>query len=557
MQLLIALLGEMCISAMIAYLLGRSKKFMHYALDPYSWPAWALFTVIFSSLSIISSYYGTRIEGALASTRIVGTLMGGIIGGPYVGLSVGIISGLHRYSLGGFTALSCAFATVIAGFMAGMVRHRIGFLNLKWQTAALVALSAEIIQKGFTLAFAKPFISAWNFEAVAAFPTTSVTVIGTVIFVLIMKDMRSQLELAGAKAAQISLAIANETLPFLKEGLTANSAKKTAEIITRLANEAAVCISDTEQTLGFSGISADHHLCGQPINFSNTFKVLETGETITFDDGPYCGHPDCPLTCGVIVPLTVKNVRVGAIRIYKTKNSGLLPIDIEIAEGVAKMLSTQIALADMEQQRSLREQAEFKALQAQINPHFLFNTLSIIMCFCRTEPEKARTLIANLSDMLHFTFAKHDGQVTLGEELISVEAYLNIVKARFGSRLTVITEFDEDLRTCLIPAFTIQPIVENAIKHGLFPKTSDCQLSINIYQKDDKLVIAIGDNGIGMTEAKRENLVSLQSEGIGIANVVKRIKGLYKDRSDIIVESEDGRGTVFTIKMPLKRRVAQ
>ncbi|MDD4722685.1 MAG: LytS/YhcK type 5TM receptor domain-containing protein [Acidaminococcaceae bacterium] len=556
MQLLFALLGEMCISAMIAYLLGRSKKIMHYAMHPYSLSAWALFTVIFSSLSIISSYYGTRIDGALASTRIVGTLMGGIIGGPYVGLSVGIIGGLHRYSLGGFTALSCAAATVIAGLLAGLVRYRIGFLNLKWQMAAMIALSAEIIQKGLTLAFAKPFASAWNFESVAALPTASVTVIGTVLFVLIMKDMRNQSELAGAKAAQISLAIANETLPFLKEGLTTESAKKTAEIITRLAGEAAVCISDTEKTLGFAGISSDHHLCGHPINFSNTFKVLETGQTITFQDGPYCGHPDCPLTCGVIVPLTVKNVRVGTIRIYKTKNNGLLPVDIQIAEGVAKMLSTQIALADMEQQRSLREQAEFKALQAQINPHFLFNTLSIIMCFCRTEPETARKLLASLSDMLHFTFAKHDGMVTLGEEFTSVEAYLNIVKARFGSRLTIEAALDDDLKWCLIPAFTIQPIVENAVKHGLFPKTSDCYLNIDISKQDDNLIIVVKDNGIGMNEAKRKILLSLQSEGIGIANVVKRIRGLYKERSEISVMSEEGRGTIFTIKIPFERRAA-
>lgn len=554
MHLLFALLGEMCISAMIAYLLGRSKKIMYYAMHPYSLSAWALFTVIFSSLSIISSYYGMRIDGALASTRIVGTLMGGIIGGPYVGLSVGIIGGLHRYFLGGFTASSCAVATIIAGIMAGLVRHRIGFINLKWQIAALVALSAEILQKGLTLAFAKPFEAAWNFEVIAALPTASVTVIGTVLFVLIMKDMQNQSELAGARAAQISLAIANETLPFLKEGLTTESAKKTAEIITKLAGEAAVCISDTKKTLGFAGISSDHHLCGHPINFSNTFKVLETGETITFNDGPYCGHPDCPLTCGVIVPLTVKNARVGTIRIYKTKNNGLSPIDIQIAEGVAKMLSTQIALADMEQQRSLREQAEFKALQAQINPHFLFNTLSIIMCFCRTEPETARELLANLSEMLHFSFARHDGLVTLKEEFSSVEAYLNIVKARFGSRLTIETYLDDDLNGCLIPAFTIQPIVENAVKHGLFPKTSDCHLNIDISKKDDSLVVSIIDNGVGMSEDKQKVLLSLKSEGIGISNVVKRIRGLYKERSEIIVKSKEGVGTSFTIKIPFERR---
>ena len=106
MALLFALLGDMCFSAVIAYLLGRSQRIVSMAMHPYTLSAWLIFTSIFSFLSIISSYYGTPIGGALASTRIVGTLMGGIIGGPWVGLSVGIVGALHRYSLGGFTAPS-------------------------------------------------------------------------------------------------------------------------------------------------------------------------------------------------------------------------------------------------------------------------------------------------------------------------------------------------------------------------------------------------------------------------------------------------------------------
>jgi len=120
--------------------------------------------------------------------------------------------------------------------------------------------------------------------------------------------------------------------------------------------------------------------------------------------------------------------------------------------------------------------------------------------------------------------------------------------------LTIETYLNDDLKGCLIPAFTIQPIVENAVKHGLFPKTSDCHLNINISKTDGSLVVSIIDNGVGMSEDKQKVLLSLKSEGIGISNVVKRIRGLYKERSEIIVKSKEGVGTSFTIKIPFERR---
>jgi len=423
MKLLFALLGNVCFSAMVAYLLGRSKHFRDWAENPYSFRAWLWLSIIFSALGIISCYYGVKIFDALASTRIVGTLMGGIIGGPYVGTTVGVITGLHRYSLGGFTAFSCGMATVIAGVWAGLVRDYLGDRAIEWRTAAMVALVAEIIQKLLTLLLAKPFDQALAFEKAAAFPTIMVSIIGTVLFVIIIQDMRS------------------------------------------LANQ----------------------------------------------------------------------------------------------------IDAQKAIAELGEQKRLREQAEFKALQSQINPHFIFNTLSIIMSLCRTNPDEARQLLASLSEMLHFTFARHDDLIPVEDEFDSIVSLLNIVQHRFGTRLRVNAYLDPECEGYRIPAFTLQPFVENAVQHGLFHKTDHCIVNVEITRDADKLKLLVSDNGMGMSAAKCAELLRPQSEeekavkprerrhGIGVYNVHERLRGLYKNKASLSIISREGEGTTIIMLLPWDR----
>lgn len=554
MSLLFSLLGDVCFSAVVAYLLGRNRRAMEMAMQPVSWYSWIMFTTVFSLLSIISSYYGTRIDGALASTRIVGTLMGGIIGGPWVGLSVGIIGALHRYNLGGFTAASCAVATLLAGILAGLFRQKIGFLRLDWRMASVIALMAECIQKGFTLAFAKPFEAAWAFEQTAALPTTIVTVAGTSLFVLILKDMQMQTELSGARSAHLSLSIAGQTLPWFRDGLTHDSAQKAAEVIHRLTRADAVSITDRRRILSFVGIGSDHHLPGGEILSPATVKALEKKETLVFRDGPHCPHPGCPLTCGVIAPFVVKSKSLGTLKLYKSGKNGLSATEIQLVEGLARLLSNQLALHELDEQQALREQAELKALRAQINPHFLFNTLSNIMSFCRTSPDTARKLLEDLSEMLHFSFAKHEDKVTVAEEFSGVSAYIEILKVRFGSRLSVIIDIPPTVENCLLPTFSLQPIVENALLHGLFPKPENCCLSIRIREDGGFLEILIEDNGVGMTEDECRKLLAENTRGIGIANVRQRMENLYGDRGKFCLVSQKGRGTKATFRIPLERR---
>ncbi len=554
MALLFSLLGNVCFAAVVAYLLGRNPKATAMAMQPVTWKSWTVFTVVFSLLSIISSYYGTHINGALASTRIVGTLMGGIIGGPWVGLSVGFVGGVHRYSLGGFTAASCAAATLLVGIMAGLLRQKVGFHRLDWRMASGIALTAELIQKGLTLAFAKPFEAALAFEQAAALPTTLVTIVGTSLFVLILKDMQLQAELSGARSAHMAISVADQTLKWLRDGLSSESARKVAEIIYNLTKADAVSITDDKKILAFIGLGSDHHKPGHDILSMATTQALAEGRIVVFQDGARCPEPGCPLACGVVAPFVPRNKAVGTLKLYRAHQQSLSVADIQLVKDLAQLLSRQLALHELDQQQALAEQAEMKALRAQINPHFLFNTLSNIMSFCRTSPDTARRLLEELSEMLHFSFAKHEDKVTVEEEFSSVAAYIEILKVRFGSRLMVNTHVDEEAENCLLPTFSLQPIVENALLHGLFPKPEDCRLDVSIKAEAGQLVIRVVDNGVGMTEKDCENLLQEKSGGIGISNVRQRLEHLYSGRASLELHSRKGEGTEVVYKIPWEKR---
>jgi len=159
--------------------------------------------------------------------------------------------------------------------------------------------------------------------------------------------------------------------------------------------------------------------------------------------------------------------------------------------------------------------------------------------------------------MLHYNFTNHEDLVTLGEEINTIHAYLEIAKSRFGSRLQIKTNIDPTLLHTKIPVLSLQPLAENAIQHGLFPKIAECILSIDVYRQEDDVVICVSDNGIGMNVDKVERLFTTQSEGIGIRNVYMRLKGIYGQHYGLNIDSKPGYGTVATIRIPYERMAIQ
>lgn len=557
-DLVLDLSGDMALLALAAYLIGRSRLIANCVNQPLHFRSWFVLTCIFSVLSMFGTYNGIPIEGALANTRLIGTLMGGILGGPLVGFSVGAVSGLHRYLIGGFTAEACGVASALGGLLAGLIRDRVGLGNMTWKTAGAIAIMAELVQKGMVLIFSKPFAAAWALESEIALPTTMVSVLGTVVFMFILKDIQVQQEVHGAKAADLSLAIASRTLPYLRHGLNAKSAEETAKIIFQLTKVDAVSITDKEQVLAFVGKGDDHHKAGEPIITRSTKRTIDNGELsiIRTPEDRGCPIPGCPLRSGVVAPLLAHGDVVGTIKLSRAKEAGIGEMDVQLARGIAQLLSVQIELAEIDEQRKMRERAELKALSAQINPHFLFNTLNIIMSFCRTNPELARELLGHLGTTLKYSFARHGDFVTIAEEMEEIKAYLEIVKSRFGSRLTIAMDIQDAVLSATIPVLAVQPLVENAVQHGLFPKLSECHLSITALQEEDSVCISVFDNGIGMEEGKVKHLFAETAEGIGVQNVHKRLKAIYGKEYGLNLNSRPGVGTWATIRIPCSKEAA-
>jgi two-component system sensor histidine kinase LytS len=556
LNLFLQLTSHMSFIAMTAYFIGRNRFIIHCAQYPFQARSWITLSIAFSLLSIIGTYTGIPIEGALANTRMVGTLMSGFMGGPLVGLCTGLISGTHRFFLGGFTGDICAIATVLGGLFAGLVRQKYGLNHLTWKTGALVALIAEVAQKTMIISFAKPFATAWALEAIIAIPTTLVTVLGTVVFMLITENIKAEQDNYGATAAEVSLEIASRTLPYLRHGLTTDSAQKTAEIIFKLTKVASVSITDREVVLAYIGLGDDHHKVSQPIMTSSTKRTIKEGQVLISSSQEERGCPveNCPLHSGVVAPLTAHGMTIGTIKLSKQDDHDIGELDLRMIDGIAKLLSIQIQLAEIDEQRIMREKAELKALQAQINPHFLFNTISIIMSLCRTDPATARNLLGHLATLMQRSFSSHRDFITIREELQAVEAYLEIAKCRFGSRLTVTMNIDPATLDYSIPLLSIQPLVENALRHGLFPKLSDCKLAITITCGKTEIIIKVSDNGVGIPAARLQCVLHAEADGIGIENVNSRMTSIYGSNYPIIIDSKENKGTDVTLRIPTEGR---
>jgi two-component system LytT family sensor kinase len=205
----------------------------------------------------------------------------------------------------------------------------------------------------------------------------------------------------------------------------------------------------------------------------------------------------------------------------------------------------------LEEQKRLLLEARLDALQRQINPHFLFNTLNSIASLVRFRPEQARELIVKLANILRKMLNEHDAFVPFSDELTTTEDYLSIEVARFGAeKLTVVKEIAPDTREIPVPSMLLQPLVENSIKHGLEPRIAGGTVTLRSRLERDRLIIEVEDDGVGIAPGRAHTSGVLQGTGIGMKNVRERLQVLYGDAALFDVHSRPGRGTRVTIAFP-------
>ena len=253
------------------------------------------------------------------------------------------------------------------------------------------------------------------------------------------------------------------------------------------------------------------------------------------------------LKSAIVIPLEEKNEVTGALKIYYRKAHKITYSLQTLAVGLSQIISTLMEVSKIEQVKEMANKAEIKALQTQINPHFLFNALNAITSSIRINPDKARELIINLSSYLRYNLELNDEFIDIKKELKQVRDYIEIEKARFGNKLNIIYDIDDvDVK---IPSLSIQPLVENAIVHGILKDKGAGTVNISVKEYDENVKISIVDSGVGISEDIIERVYNdtIPEHKIGLYNVHLRLKLIYGEGL-IIKRLEKGTKIEFYIK---------
>ena len=537
----------------VVFLLSKAKLFRSVMLrSKISSTEKGAVAVFFGIVGILGTYVGVPTEDGFANTRAVGVIVAGLVSGKIAGTGAGLIAGVHRYYLGGFSALGSAVATILEGLVAGMFKSRLPAEKEKWPYALAIGLLLEGLHMGILVLFDRPFEQAVQFVTSISVPMLIMNPVGVAALIAVMETVFREQEYIEGSAARLALQIASDTIVFLRKGLNRQSAEQTARIIhAKVKNLAAVAVANRIEVLCFVGIGIDHH--GTNILTKSTTHTIATGEYTLAQTREQigCFRQDCPLGSKVVAPLKDRDEVIGALIIYKLEENSITPFEFELVKGLAQLISTQIEVSKNETQAALLAQAEIKALQAQINPHFLFNALNTIVHYCRTQPDTARELLLHLGNYYRNNLSVPDTLITIDKEIQHINDYVKIEAARFEGKLQVSYNIPEDCK-CTIPPLILQPIVENAVKHGLYPKKDGGKVAISGCRQEGKVVLVVEDDGVGMEASQIEEVLKPdpKRQNIGLSNVNERLKCIYGKEFGVLIESRIGEGTRVIISLP-------
>lgn len=376
------------------------------------------------------------------------------------------------------------------------------------------------------------------------------------------------------------LRLARQTLDALKDGLNVTSAGRICTLLLPATGARGVLITDGQVVLGHAGAQSspknvtrkwDFALrAAEPTLADGMTKVLVSPRDISLADAPD------KVNAVIVVPLTVGKGTRGTLQFYFRRARKITNTQMSIADGFGQLLSTQLAAGELEAQTKLAATMQLKALQNQINPHFLFNTLNTIAALIRTDPMRARSLLRDFATFYRSSLKAPDeqGLILLSKEIEQTVRYFTFEEARFGSdRVALELGESEDVEDIPVPAFIIQPLVENAVRHAL-PAEGKLTIRIEAELEDvpmvrqdgrgaapqavktaTALVIRVIDDGIGMTAEARDNIMHPESStgaGIAVKNVCDRIRGYFGPESSMQVDSAPGEGTTVTLTLFLQ-----
>ena len=378
-----------------------------------------------------------------------------------------------------------------------------------------------------------------------------VSALAAAVFAVIRFRARRGIATATQRATYDVLHTAGLAAEPLRGGLTAASAAKAARHLRTLVGAPGLALVDEATVLALDG--RGHHHSEQLLSAAKRAISTDRSTVLRPAELP-CDHVDCEIRGAVVAPIR-GTVPVALVAIADDQPApGLVQATLETARWAA----AQLALAELDSSRERLARAEVRALRAQISPHFIYNALTAIASFVRTDPERARELILEFAEFTRYSFRAHGEFTTLAEELRSIDRYLTIERARFGDRLQVRLQIAPEVLPVSLPFLCLQPLVENAVRHGLSRKPGLGMVSIEARDAGAECHITVEDDGVGMDPAAlvagiaEAGVAGVDDAGahVGLSNVDERLRSVFGDQFGLVVETGIGAGTRVSMRIP-------
>lgn len=525
-EMLLAVFDRAALMLICLFFLTRTRLFRQLLQKEDHTPLeLGIVTAIFSLFALFSTYSGINVEGSLVNVRVIAIMAGGILFGPWVGIVTGIIAGVHRYliDIGGITSVPCLITSIIAGISAGYINLKVK-KEQRWRAGIVGGMLCESLTMLLIVLLAKPTELGLDIVSQIALPM----ILGTVcigLIVLLVQSVEDEKEVIAARQAKLALDIAHKTLPYFRN-INSESLATICDIIRQDIRADAVAITDTHQVLAYVGVGREAYPIGREGLSRVTRESIRHGKIIIKNN---LENPAAPqIHSQLVVPLWEKGEVTGALKIYYCHAHQITNTLKVMAVGLSQIISTQMEVSRIEHLRQMADKAEMRALQSKINPHFLFNALNAISSSIRLNPDTARQLIINLSRYLRYNLELNDELIDIRKELHQIQDYIAIEQARFGAKLTVIYDIDDDV-SVRIPSLLIQPLVENAIVHGIQPCKGKEVVVIAVKDQGDRVKISVKDTGHGINQETIDRVARNEMPGhnIGLLNVHHRVSLLY------------------------------
>jgi two-component system LytT family sensor kinase len=346
------------------------------------------------------------------------------------------------------------------------------------------------------------------------------------------------------RAMQAALHAASATLPHLRGGLTPQTAQKAAPHLRALTGAALLAIADRETLLAVEGPVGRRFAPGEAVG-----TLITPGPDDRVHVEPRIDLRERGIGAAVVAPLIVRGDRIGSLAAFYASERRIRPEETRTVQEAATLVAAQVELASIEEQEERLAQAELGALRAQISPHFVYNALSAVASYIHSRPDEARELLTEFAEFIRYAFARDRSYVTLADELHYVEKYLRLERARFGDRLEVRLEVSPEILAVMVPVLSLQPLVENSIRHGVEAGSGG---RVEIVGEDlgaDARVLVI-DDGDGMELAEARAALAGVRGGIGVSNVHRRLQSAFGPEYGLEIESTPGAGTAVELTVP-------